>query len=248
MITDESPAEHPERRAADAIPRQFSGDVLNRIEHSHPAFADAQIEMIDMDVALPPGHGHGHESDEHFQPAAAAGTTLPLDKEQNRARLQLSRFKGTLDEFEILQVTRVDIASIKRGDVIQIKTFAGSIYISVIDRIQGISAGIGEILCECRYDLPNQWTLVHAASIILPVCTKDHLITNPDGSQRKASRALKITTAAELPDQVKSLLRENFFSEIRIYATPQKERLRPVDIVRGIKRLALKLKAGQEKS
>lgn len=224
---------------------QFGGEALSKIEHSHPAFADAQIEMIDMDAALPAGHGHEH--DDHFEPAASHDRTAPLDKEQNRARLQFTRFKGTLDGFEISQVTRVDISNIKRGDVIQIKTFVGSIYISVIDRIKGISGEIGEILCECRYDLPNQWTLIHAASIILPMCSKEHVITNPNGRQRKASRALKMTTNTELPDQVKNLLRENFFSEIRIYATPQKERLRPIDVVRGIKRLALKLKAGKAK-
>lgn len=246
MTTDQAPAEHPERRAADAIPRQFGGDALSRIEHSHPAFADAQIEMIDMDAALPPGQRHEH--DEHFQPAAASGTTLQVDMEQNRARLQIGKFKGSLDDFEISQVTQVNISNIKRGDVIQIKTFIGSIYFSVIDRIKGVSPGIGEILCECRYDLPNQWALIHAASIILPVCTKDHVITNPDGSQRKASRALKMDTGTELPDQVKNLLRENFFVEIRIHATPRKERLRPVDVVRAIRRTLQKLKAASAKS
>lgn len=246
MTTDQAPIDYPERRAADAIPMQFGGDALNMIEHSHPAFADAQIETIDMDVALPAGLGQEH--DENFQPAAARGTTAPLGMEQNRARLQIARFKGSLDEFEVLQVTQVNMTNIKRGDVIQIKTFIGSIYFSVIDRIKGVSAGTGEILCECRYDLPDQWTLVHAASVILPVCTKDHVITNPDGSQRKASRALKIASGTELPDQITKLLRENFFVEIRIHATPRKERLRPIDVVRGIKRVVQKLKAGSAKS
>lgn len=244
MNADQAPTDHPERRATDAIPRQFGGEALNRFGHSHPAFADAQIETIDMNAALPAGSGH----DETFQPAASSGSAPTIDKEQNSARLQFARFKGTLADFEISQVTQVNVSNIKRGDVIQIKTFAGSIYIRVIDRIKGLTAEIGEILCECRYDLPNQWTLVHAASIILPVCTKEHVITNPDGSQRKASRALKMVTDAELPDQVKSLLRENFFSEIRIYATPQKERLRPIDMLRGIQRVVLKLKSARTKS
>ncbi len=199
-----------------------------------------------MDAALPPGHGHEH--DDHFQPEPPSGAAATIDKEQNRARLQFTRFKGTLEDFEISQVTQVNISNIKRGDVIQVKTFAGSIYIKVIDRIKGLKAGIGEILCECRYDLPNQWTLIHAASIILPMCTKDHVITNPDGSQRKASRALKIVTSTELPDQVKNLLRENFFSEIRIYATPEKERLRPIDVLRSIKHVLLKLKSAKTKT
>jgi hypothetical protein len=246
MTADQEPTDHPERRAADAIPTGFGSEALNRFDYSHPAFADAQIETIDMDFALPSGLGLGLEQDEHdqhFQPSAASSTAAPLDKEQSQARLQITRFKGSLNEFEISQVTQVNISNIKRGDVIQIKTFIGSIYFIVIDRIKGVSAGTGEILCESRYDLPNHWTLVHAASIILPVCTKDHVITNPDGSQRKASRALKIASSIELPDQVMKLLRENFFVEIRIHATPQKERLRPIDVFRGIKRMVQKFKA-----
>lgn len=232
--------EHPERRATDAMPRQFEGEALKKAAHPHPAFADMQIEAIDMDAVLPPGHVHD-EHDEHFQPAAKPEQPA-AEMERNRARLQITRFKGTLDDFEISQVTRVSIDDIKRGDVIQVKTIVGSIYFRIIDRIKGLSPGVGEILCECRYDLPDQWSLVHGASIILPVCTKNHVITNPDGSQRKASRTLKMATETELPEQVKNLLRETFFVEIRIHSSPQKERLRAIDILRGVSRLAARLR------
>lgn len=242
MTTEQAPTEHPERRASDALPTHFASEALAKIGLTHPAFADAEIETIDMDAALPGGHAHEH--DEQFQPAAVASQPAPLDKEQNKARLLIAKFKGSLDEFAISQVTRVGIDDIKRGDVVEIKTIVGSVYLSIVDRIKGLAGDIGEVLCECRYDLPNQAIEVHTASIILPVCTKNHVITNPDGSQRKASRALKITTAIELPDQVRNLLRENFFVDIRIFANPQKEKLRPIDVVRGIQRVAAKLKGG----
>lgn len=240
MTTEQAPTNRPERRASDALPSHFANEALDRIDHAHPAFADAHIESIDLDAVLPPGHGH--DDDEHFAPAA----TLP-DREENKARLEIVRFKGSLNEFAVSKVTRVDISDIKRGDVIAIKTIVGSIYFRILDRIKGVSAGAGEILCECRYDLPNQYSLIHGASIVLPVCTKSHVITNPDGSQRKASRALKMVANTELPEQVKNLLRESFFVEMQIYATPQQEKLRPVDVVRGIKRMALKLKGGSTK-
>lgn len=239
MTTEQASDKHPERRAADAMPAHFPAEALSASLLAHPAFADAQIEAIDMDVALPPGH---HDHDDQFPAEPTAKAPTPIDKEQHKARLEIAKFKGSLDDFKVSPVTQVNISNIKRGDVIEIRTIVGSIFFRVIDRIKGLAAGAGEVLCECRYDLQNQWTLVHAASIILPVCTKNHVITNPDGSQRMASRALKMTANIELPDQVRNLLRESFFVEMKIYATPQKERLRPVDVVRGLQRMALKLK------
>ena len=237
MMTTDDPNEDKQRRATDALPQQFTDAALGRFAGLHPAFADAHIETIDMDAALPAGHVHDEP------PAASAqAAPPPIDKEQNRARLQIAKFRGSLTDFEVSSVTRVAINDVKRGDVIEIRTIVGNIFLSVVDRIKGLMPDTGEILCQCRYDLQNQWSLTHAASIILPVCTKSHVITNPDGSQRMASRALKITANTELPDQVKSLLRENFFTEIRIYANPQKERLRPIDIVRAVSRTIGKLK------
>lgn len=229
--------EHPERRATDRVPQQFDGDALGRITQLHPAFADAQIETIDMDAALPPGH----EQDESLA-GSTQSAPQSIDRELNKARLQLVKFRGSLADFEVTSVTRVAIDDVKRGDVVEIRTIVGSLYLSIIDRIRGLAPDAGEILCQCRYDLPNQWALAHGASIILPVCTKSHLITHPDGTQRMASRALKILANAELPEQVKSLMRENFFVEIRIYANPQKEKLRPIDVIRAVRRTVQKLK------
>jgi hypothetical protein len=230
---------HPERRVTDALPQHFEGDALARLAKAHPAFDEAQIESIDMDAVLPVGH----EPDDEVSPSSAPAAPAALDSEQSKARQLFARFRVALADFDMTTVTRVDADMVKRGDVIEIRTFAGSVYLVIVDRILGIAAGAGEILCECRYDLQNQRLPVHAASVILPVCTKNHVITTADGTQRKASRALKMTAAIALPDEVTKLLRENFFNEIRLYANPQPERLRPVDVVRGIRRFALRLKA-----
>ena len=232
--------DHPERRATDAMPRQFGDDTLGRIASVHPAFADAHIETIDMDAALPPGHVH----DDQFRAEIPESAPAPVDREQNKARLLIARFKGSLADLECTTVTQVSISNIRRGDVVEIRTIVGNIYLRIIDRIRGLSDTTGEILCECRYDLPNQWSLAHAASVILPLCSKQHVITNPDGSQRNACRTMKMTANIDLPDQVKALLRENFFVELRIYASPQKERLRPVDVVRAVRRLAQRIRGG----
>lgn len=231
--TAKTSSEHPERRASDAAPGYFTNATLTLAAFPHEAFDGAHVESIDLDATLPPGHDHG----EQFRPTAAAA-----DKEQLKARLQVSRFKGAFDDFDTSLLTRVGISDVRRGDVIAIQTIVGTVYFRVVDRIRGVVGDSGEILCECRYDLPDQWSLVHSASIVLPICTKDHVIVNPDGSRRNASRALKMSTDAELPEQVRSLMRESFFTGITVHATPQKERLRPIDVFRGLQRLLSRLR------
>lgn len=234
--------DHPERRATDAQPEQFDDDALGRVVQTFPAFAEGQVETIDMDAALPPGHGDAEEL------APALRAAAPVDKAQQQARMQLARFKGSLADFEMTPFTRVAIDDVKRGDVVEIRTIVGSIYLLIVDRIPGLVPDSGEILCECRYDLPGQWALTHAASVLLPVCAKSHVVQRADGSARLASRNLKMKTATELPERVRSLLRENFFVEIRLHANPRKERLRPIDLFRALQRALRKLKAGGRKS
>ncbi len=234
--TDHAALPAPERRAADAMRRHFEDSALASVLPTHAAFADAEIVTIDMDAGLPAGHGHDDRLHSH-SPSPA------LTTEQVRKRVQIVKLKASLEDFQVSRVSQVTISNIKRGDLIEIKTIVGDIFFRVLDRIKGNAAGVGEVLCECRYDLLDQWDLVHAASIILPICSKNHLITNPDGTQRLASRSLKLTTGTELPGQVKNLLRENFFVEIKIHANPQPEKLRAIDALRWAKRLALKLKA-----
>jgi hypothetical protein len=232
MSADSSTLTSPERRLADALPVRFDGAAL-KASHA-TTMADADVETIDMDALLPPGeHDHTHH---------APATQVEMTPEQKRGRLQIVKFKQTLDEFALSSVSQVTIANIKRGDVIQIKTIVGSIYIRVIDRIRGNTADIGEILGEFLYDLQDQWGLTHMASLVLPVCTKSHVIVNPDGTRRNASRALKMTTEAVLPEQVGNLLRESFFSEIHIHATPVPDKLRVIDVGRWLLRMLRKVK------
>lgn len=222
------------RRATDAMVLKFNEA---RLRSAAPAdFAEGEVETIDLDSVLPPG------SD--AQPYKAAAQTPELTPEQKKLRLQLVKFKQSFDEFTVQRgLSRLDIDSVKRGDVIEIKTVVGSIYLRLLDRIRGEQAGAGEILCECRYDLGDQCDLAHAASIQLPLCSHKHVITAADGSQRLASRALKISSEAELPPQVTKLLHEHFFTELILYANPQPEKLRLLDIGRWLLRIALKIKS-----
>lgn len=234
-MTVESPSMPlPERRVADALPVRFDGAALKGVPVHD--LGDAHVETIDMDALLPPGE-HGHAHHEH-----AAPSHVELTPEQKRGRLQIVKFKQTLDGFAVSSVTLIGVSNIRRGDVIQIKTIVGNIYIRVLDRIRGNTPEAGEILGEFLYDLQDQWGLTHPATLVLPVCSKSHVIVNPDGSRRSASRALKMTTEAVLPEQVTALLRESFFTELLIHATPVPEKLRLIDIGRWLLRMARKVK------
>lgn len=226
------------RRATDAAHLKFEQAALKSIEPGKTAFAAAEVETINMDSVLP----FGSEVDFHRpQPAAA---TAALTTEQKKTRLAMVKFKQSFDNFAVTgHLSQVNIATIKRGDAIEIKTIVGSIYLRVLDRIKFDRSGSGEILCECRYDLGDQCELIHAASIQLPICTHRHVIANADGSKRAASRTLKMTTEEALPPHVSKLLHENFFTEIAIYANPQGEKLRLLDVGRWLARIALKIKA-----
>lgn len=224
----------PERRATDRTPLKFEASTLKALLSAGVVISENDIETIDMDSVLPPGHGD-------FQNTLQNNLHQQLNPEQSRDRIPLVKFKQTFSHFAVTSTSQVTASNIKRGDVAEIKTIVGSVYVRILDRIQGVQGIAGEILCECRYDLPDQWRLVHAASITLPVCTKRHVIENPDGSRRFACRALKITTDQELPERVKNLLSETFFTEILIYSNPQPERLRLIDLLRWLKRIALKI-------
>ena len=219
---------------------KFKEAELKSIALPKTSFAEGEVETIDMDAQLPRG------SDDDFQkntsPAGPAKTALT--QEQKALRLQLVKFKQSFEEFAVTKhLSRVNIAEIKRGDVVAIKTIVGSIYLRVLDRIKGERAGAGEILCECHYDLSDQFCPAHTASIQLPICANNHTITAPDGSKRQASRALKIQTETVLPPHVSQLLHERFFVEIAIHSSPQAEKLRLLDLGRWIVRMAFKLKA-----
>ncbi|HRE18495.1 MAG TPA: hypothetical protein PLW86_15740 [Rhodocyclaceae bacterium] len=234
MSQDQTEHQHPERRATDVMQPHFAGQALKGVHPAHAALAEAEVETIDMDAVLPPGHVHHH--DDRPPPVSA------LSAEQKKGQLQLVKFKQIFDEFEARQVSQVTIDTIKRGDVIQIKTIVGSVYIRVVDRLRGNAPGAGEILGECRYDLQDQWALSHGASITVPFCTKDHRIEQADGTTRYASRALKMTQEEKLPEQVSNLLRESFFTEIHIHANPEREKLRLIDVGRWMLRMGRKVK------
>lgn len=226
MKPDPTAVDLPERRAADAMPLHFGGAAL---QHAH-------VETIDMDAVLPPGEAHD------LAPHDAPPPLSALSAEQKRGQLQIVKFKQTLDDFAVSEVSQVSIDNIKRGDVIQIKTIVGSVYIRVVDRMRGMATGVGEILGECRYDLQDQWGLAHMATIVLPFCAKHHAIQMPDGSTRLASRSLKMQTETELPEQVTKLLRESFFTEIHLHANPAKDKLRVIDIGRWLLRVGYRIK------
>jgi len=226
-----------ERRASDAMPLKFGNAALKSVFPAQFNIDEADIETIDLDAVLAPGE------DESRAPGARLDLPPRFSAEQNRSRLQIIKYRQGFKSFEKSRRTAVNMREIKRGDVIEIKTIVGSIFIGVLDRIRGERPDIGEILCECRYDLPDQWHHVHAASIILPVFTKNHALVNPDGTQRQASRALKMTTDHELPEQIRNLLRETFFTDITVFSNPKPEKIRFVDVWRWLKRCALKIKA-----
>ncbi len=217
------------------MPVKFGEAALKAFSPASTSITDEDIETIDMDSILPPGYDDDLEARDTSPESA-------VKAEQNRRRLQVVKYKQTFAHFETIRTSQLTISAVKRGDVVEIKTIVGSVFIRILDRIKGSRADVGEILGECRYDLPEQWTLVHAASIILPVCSKNHLIANPDGSQRTASRSLKMTSDIELPDHVKNLLHESFFSEILIHVSPEREKLRLIDVGRWMKRVFSKIK------
>lgn len=226
------------RRATDATPLKFKEAEIASMVRDRAALADGEVETIDMDGAIPGGNA------DYAQAAASGPVRPPLTAEQKKIRLQLVTFKHSFDIFEVSPpLLRVDIWDVKRGDVIAIETIVGRVYLHILDRIQGMRKDSGEILCECHYDLHGQYVPKHAASIQLPVCSKNLVISNPDGSTRFASRKLNMTTDAELPLHVSNLLDERFFGSIAIHASPRPEKLRPIDLVRWIIRMALKLKA-----
>lgn len=243
-MTAEAPNQNNEhaagRRAADAMALKFREAELKSVTLLPASFSEGDVETIDMDGALPIG------SEADFHPAASTAPRLRSadTPEQKKLRLQLATFTQSFKDFDAAEhLSWINIADLKRGDVVAIKTMAGRIYLRIVDRIRGIRADAGEILCECHYDLSDQYYVAHAASIQLPICARSHAIVNPDGSQRLASRKLKMSTDAVLPPHVSNLLHERFFVELTIYANPQPEKLRLVDLARWIARIGLRLKA-----
>jgi hypothetical protein len=238
--TSQPPEPTAGRRATDEMALKFKEAELKSITLLHPSFHESEIETIDMDGILP----CGSDDDFHTTTSSTGPAKSILTPEQKKMRLQLAAFKRSFEDFDAThRLSQVCIAGTKRGDVLAIKTIVGVIYLRVVDRIKGAREGAGEILCECNYDLGDQYVLTHAASVQLPICSSSHTITNPDGSTRFASRKLKMSTDAELPSHVSNLLHERFFVEISIYANPKPEKLRLIDLGRWIARIGLKLKA-----
>lgn len=230
------------RRAADTLGLSFRGAERKSVELKTPV-ADDEVEIINLDEVLPPG------SDEDFRhdPSVDAPPRSPLTPELRKQQIQLATLKRSFEEFKVTEhLSWINISDIKRGDVLAIKTIVGCVYLQVIERIKG--AGAGEALCECHYDLGDQSVPAHVASIQLPICARNHLIANPDGSKRQASRKLKMVTEAILPPHLGTLLQEQFFVEIMIHAHPQPERLRFIDLWRGIARVFYWIKAVIEKN
>ncbi|MFZ2267702.1 MAG: hypothetical protein WAV95_09000 [Azonexus sp.] len=204
------------------------------------ALANADIETIDMNENLP----RGNLDEVQAHASASAPVAPPLTAEQRKIRLQLVTFKNSLDAFgEAQSLPGIGISDIKRGDVIAIETIVGRVYLHVVDRIKGVQRESGEILCECHYDLQGQYIPKHAASIQLPICSKNFVIINPDGSTRLASRKLKMSTDAVLPVHVVNLLDERFFGSIAVHASEHPDKLRLIDLARWVIRMGLKLKA-----
>jgi hypothetical protein len=220
------------RRASDAMALRFKPEALA----PSPAPADeappeAEMETIDLDVPLP-GDAHDDLGSESGQ---AERAPAQLSTGQRQHRLLLAKFMKSFADYAARdELTRIDIGDLKRGDVVVIRTVVGSIYLSVLDRINARRGQAGQILCQCRYDLGDQCTLVHSASIALPICSNRHVIVGPDGGRRNASRRLRLESAATLPPQVDNLLNEHFFTSLAIYAHPNPERLRPIDVWRRI--------------
>jgi len=228
------------RRAADTTALKFREAELKSAAQFKKAFEEGEIEIINFDLVTP-----GGDVDDLQQPAPpSAPSSSALTREQIKARLHLAQFKQSFESFGLVSnLLLVTMADIKRGDVIAIKTIVGTIYLNVLDRIKGMVAGTGEALCECHYDLGDQCDLVHAASVQLPICTRTFTITNPDGVKRCANRQLKLVTDVTLPAHVAEILHERFFVGISIYANPQREKRRLVDLGRWLVRSFLRLKA-----
>lgn len=228
------------RRASDAAALKFRESEIKAMARQRAADADADVETIDMEGNLP----RDNAEDSLVQTSASAPTSRPLTAEQRKIRLQLVVFKHSLETFAAANpLARVGISDIKRGDVIAIDTIVGRVYLQIVDRIKGVRQDTGEILCECHYDLPDQHVPKHAASIQLPICTRNFVINNPDGSARLASRKLKMSTDTVLPPHVSNLLDERFFAGLTIYASPQADSARPIDLARWVIRMGLKAKA-----
>lgn len=243
-MTPDTPNQIPDssvrRRGADAPALNFKESEIKAMARHSATIADGEVETIDMDSILP--RGNGDDARAHASPSAPA--SQPLTAEQKKVRLQLVTFKHSLDAFDAANpVPRVGISDIKRGDVIAIETIVGRLYLHVIDRIKGVRKDTGEILCECHYDLHEQHIPKHAASIQLPICSKDCVISNPDGSKRLASRKLKMVTDTVLPIHVRDLLDERFFGSIAIHASQQTDKPRLIDLARWFIRMALWFKA-----
>lgn len=231
------------RRAADAMPLRFKQEDTAASPEGHDA---AEVETIDLDVAPPPGGAsHDDVGDER--------TVVALTPEQRLHRTQLAKFMKTFSEYAVrAPLTRIDIEDVKRGDVVSIKTIVGTVYLEIVDRLKARRGSAGQILCRCRYDLGDQCTLVHMASVELPLCSHKQLIASADGTMRPASRKLRFASQVEVPAHVLKLLDERFITELAVHSNPTRERFRPIDawravapvvlgVLRGIRWLALKL-------
>ncbi|MBS1160549.1 MAG: hypothetical protein H6R15_2968 [Proteobacteria bacterium] len=241
-VPEPLPDSSERRRASDAAALKFRESEIKAMARQRAALAeaDADVETIDMEGNLP----RGNAEDGQAQASASAPASRPLTAEQRKIRLQLVVFKHSLETFAAANpLPRVGISDIKRGDVIAIDTIVGRVYLQIVDRIKGVRQDTGEILCECHYDLPDQHVPKHAASIQLPICTRNFVINNPDGSTRLASRKLKMSTDTVLPPHVSNLLDERFFTGLTIYASPQADSARPIDLARWVIRMGLKAKA-----
>ena len=228
------------RRATDATVLKFPEAKIKAEPQLPQAFHEGEIEVINLDISMP--GGDNDDFDQKSSPPTPSASTLT--REQIKARVLLAQYKQSFETFDLIDhLTQVTMTDVKRGDVIAIKTIVGIIYLSIQDRIKGLVAGTGEILCECHYDLGDKCDLVHTASIQLPICTKTFTISLPDGTKRSASRQLKIRTSTALPGHVAELLHERFIVGITIYANPKAEKPRLVDLGRWIIRVFLRLKA-----
>ena len=228
------------RRATDATVLKFPEARIKAEPQLPQAFHEGDIEVINLDISMP--GGDNDDFDQKSSPPTPSASTLT--REQIKARVLLAQYKQSFETFDqIDHLMQVRIMDVKRGDVIAIKTIVGIIYLSILDRLKGLVAGTGEILCECHYDLGDKCDLVHTASIQLPICTKTFTISLPDGTKRNASRQLKVRTSTTLPGHVAELLNERYIVDITLYANPKPEKPRLIDFARWIIRVFLRLKA-----
>ncbi|HEY5762315.1 MAG TPA: hypothetical protein VIS73_03825, partial [Rhodocyclaceae bacterium] len=173
------------RRAADAMALKFAESRLKKVCVARHPVAEGEDETIYIDAAPPPGGD--------IATTATEPPPSPLTPAQRKHRLDLIAFRKSFAEFPGGEPrSQVAIGDLKRGDVLRIRTIVGNVFLRIVDRIREHGSHAGEILCECHYDLGDQCNPAHAASITLPICSKDHVITGADGTQRQASRKLKI--------------------------------------------------------